>query len=164
MTKINKIHNISKAEELFRSCLMKIAKSIFSYKLRRSIYRYLGMKIGKDSFIGSGLEVIDITLANQIILGERVTIAPSATIVVSSGPNKSKLSRIYPRKIEKVIIDDDAWIGTGSILLPGVKIGTMSIVGSGSVVTKDVQPYTIVAGVPAKIIKRIEVDSDENSF
>jgi maltose O-acetyltransferase len=157
-------HELSKAEELFRSLLMKIARSIPSYKVRLSIYRFLGMEVGRDTFIGAGLEVIDITLANHITLGDRVTIAPSATIVVSSGPNKSRLKSIYPRKIAKIVIDDDAWIGTGSIILPGVKIGAMSVVGSGSVVTKDVPPYSVVAGVPAKVIKEIKVDENENSL
>ena len=51
------------------------------------------------------------------------------------------------------IIEDDVWVGHGSIIMAGVKIGRGSIVAAGSVVTKDVAPYTIVGGVPAKIIK-----------
>jgi maltose O-acetyltransferase len=54
----------------------------------------------------------------------------------------------------KVIIEDDVWIGIRVIVLPGVKIGKGSIVGAGAVVTKDVPPWTIVGGVPAKVIKR----------
>lgn len=52
-----------------------------------------------------------------------------------------------------IIINDDVWIGAGSILLPGIKIGKGSIIASGSVVNKDVPPFTIVGGVPAKILK-----------
>jgi acetyltransferase-like isoleucine patch superfamily enzyme len=60
-----------------------------------------------------------------------------------------------------VIIEDDVWIGYGSIILSGVKIGKGSIVAAGSVVTGDVSPYTIVGGVPAKrIANRFENDND----
>jgi maltose O-acetyltransferase len=55
---------------------------------------------------------------------------------------------------EPVIIEDDVWIGARVIILPGVKIGKGSIVGAGAVVTKDVEPYSIVAGVPAKLIRK----------
>lgn len=53
----------------------------------------------------------------------------------------------------KIIVEDDVWIGAHAIITKGVKIGKGSIVGAGSVVTKDVKPYSIVAGVPAKLIK-----------
>ena len=53
----------------------------------------------------------------------------------------------------KIIIDDDVWIGANAIILKGVRVGEGSIVGAGAVVTKDVAPYTIVAGNPAKKIR-----------
>ena len=58
------------------------------------------------------------------------------------------------RNSHRVIIGPDAWIGHGAILLPGVSVGTGAIIGAGSVVTKDVPDYTIVAGNPARIIRR----------
>lgn len=54
---------------------------------------------------------------------------------------------------------DDAWIGAGSIILPGVTIGEGAVVGAGAVVTKDVPPYTVVVGVPARPIKRIDLEA-----
>jgi len=63
-----------------------------------------------------------------------------------------------------VCIEDDVWIGSRVILLPGVRIGKGSIVGAGSVVTRDVEPYAIVAGNPArKIRSRIDTDTMEQS-
>lgn len=53
----------------------------------------------------------------------------------------------------KVIIEDDVWVGYGSILVSGIKIGRGSIIAAGSIVTKDIEPYTIVGGNPAKFIK-----------
>ena len=58
------------------------------------------------------------------------------------------------RRAHPVLLGDDVWIGHGAILLPGVKIGTGAVVGAGAVVTKDVRPFTIVAGVPAKTLRR----------
>lgn len=58
------------------------------------------------------------------------------------------------RRAQPVVLGDDVWVGHGAILLPGVEIGTGAVVGAGTVVTKDVAPFTIVAGVPAKIIRR----------
>jgi len=58
------------------------------------------------------------------------------------------------RSEHKVYIGHDTWLGHGAILMPGVKIGNGAVVGSGAIVTKDVDPYTIVVGVPAKPIKR----------
>jgi len=57
------------------------------------------------------------------------------------------------RRTHRVVIGHDVWIGHGAILLPGVKVGTGAVVGAGAVVTKDVEPYAIVAGVPARKIK-----------
>ena len=56
----------------------------------------------------------------------------------------------------RVVIEDDVWIGTRSIILPGVTIGKGSVIAAGSVVTKDVPPYNLVGGIPAKIIKKRE--------
>ena len=64
--------------------------------------------------------------------------------------------RIGPDVIRKpIVIKDKAWIGFNSIILKGVTIGEGAIVGAGSVVTKDVPPYTIVAGNPARIVREI---------
>lgn len=58
------------------------------------------------------------------------------------------------RRDHRCIIGHDVWIGHGATVMPGVKLGTGAVVGSGAVVTKDVEPYTIVAGVPARPIRK----------
>ena len=60
-------------------------------------------------------------------------------------------------RMEGVKIKDDVWIGAGVIILSGVTIGECSVIGAGAVVTKDVEPYTVVAGVPARKIKDIKI-------
>ncbi len=72
------------------------------------------------------------------------------------------ITRGHPAQIDleerTVFIDDDAWVGAMSIILPGITVGKGSIIGAGSVVTKDVPPYTIVAGNPARIVRTLEPD------
>lgn len=68
--------------------------------------------------------------------------------------DKDDIEFFQKREDRVTYIGHDTWIGHGAIIMPGVKIGDGAIVGSGAVVTKDVEPYTVVAGVPAKIIKR----------
>jgi phosphonate metabolism protein (transferase hexapeptide repeat family) len=58
------------------------------------------------------------------------------------------------RRDHQVIVGNDVWIGHGAVIMPGVTIGHGAVIGSSAVVTKDVDPYTIVAGVPARVIKR----------
>jgi acetyltransferase-like isoleucine patch superfamily enzyme len=57
----------------------------------------------------------------------------------------------------KIVIEKDAWIGTGAVILPNITIGEFAIVGANSVVTKDVPPYTVVGGVPAKKLKTLDI-------
>jgi len=92
--------------------------------------------------------------AKLLTVGDRVTISPNVTLLCSMHPENSKLSKLYG-KIEPIIIDDDAWIGAGAIIMVGVRVHKCSIVGAGAVVTKDVPPNTVVAGVPARPIKTV---------
>ncbi|WP_319509100.1 acyltransferase [uncultured Methanolobus sp.] len=87
-------------------------------------------------------------------IGDRVAISPNVSFFCSMHPENSKLSKLYG-KIDKITVENDAWIGGGSIVLAGVEIHQNSVVGAGSVVTKDVPENTVVAGVPAKPIKKI---------
>ena len=59
----------------------------------------------------------------------------------------------------EVVIEDDAWIGTHAIIMPGVTIGRGAVVGAGCVVTKDVAPYSVVVGIPGELLKMRETIS-----
>ncbi len=61
-----------------------------------------------------------------------------------------------PEYGKSITIGDDVWVGGGVIILPGITIGEHAVVGAGSVVTKDVAPYTVVAGNPAKMVRKLE--------
>lgn len=115
--------------------------------------------LGNFSSIGS--ECLFLNSKANIYIGDYVMIAPRVTIV--TGNHKFDIPGMYMQQINDsmktkeddvdIIIGNDVWIGTGAIILKGVKIGDGAIVGAGSVVTRDVLPYTIVAGNPAKVIK-----------
>ena len=100
----------------------------------------------------------------KLILGNFCSIAPKTLFVlggnhstrcISTFPFKEKIlfSKGNPASKGPIVVDDDVWIGIGSIVMSGVHIGQGAVVAAGAVVTKDVLPYAIVGGVPAKVIK-----------
>ena len=124
------------------------------------------IKIGKNSSIG-GRALILCTRA-KLIIGNYVMIGPQVSII--TGDHKIDTVGKYmvnvsddekvPENDLPVVIEDDVWIGANSTILKGVTIGEGSVVAAGSVVTKNVPAYTIVGGVPAKIIKNRFTDDE----
>ena len=110
------------------------------------------VKIGKGCFIQQCCTFFG---RGGITIGDGVFIGPKCNLItINHDPNPDNRSATYGRPI---VIEDKVWIGINSTILPGVRIGYGSIVGAQSVVTKDVPPMTVVAGNPARIIKRIEL-------
>jgi acetyltransferase-like isoleucine patch superfamily enzyme len=126
--------------------------------LRILLLRACNYTIGKKVYIGERVIVVDkLSDRNNLVIGDRVSIAPGSIFVTSSDPNFSRISPYVKTVNGRIVIEDDAWIGAGVIILPDIKIGTGAVVGAGAVVTKEVQPYTIVAGVPAKKTGEVKV-------
>ena len=98
------------------------------------------------------------TIIGPVTIGNHVNLAQGVTITALNHNFEDTTLRIDQQGVSTntVTISDDVWIGTNAVVLPGVTIGTHSVVAAGAVVTKDVPPYTIVAGVPAKVIKTIK--------
>ena len=116
----------------------------------------------KDVFFGNNVYLstdIHITSSkdSQVFIGNYVMIAHNV-MIIGGNHNFSDIST--PMMIQgegkhgKIIIEDDVWIGAGAIILTGITIKKGSIIAAGSVVTKDVQPYSIIGGNPAKLIKK----------
>jgi len=145
--------------------LLKITKSIRAFLVKRILDEcgdnpwidsrvWLGdgckRKIGNNSGIGGNT-----TIGKNTFIGNDVMIGQDVIIITRNHEFKDisiPMSRQGFKDYEPVIIEDDVWIGARVIVLPGVRIGKGAIVGAGAVVTEDVEPYSIVAGVPAKVI------------
>ncbi|RJP21314.1 MAG: acyltransferase [Candidatus Abyssobacteria bacterium SURF_5] len=139
------------------------------------IFHAENIEIGDNVYIGHGtmlkgyyknkMEIGDGTWIGQqcffhgaggLRIGKNVGIGPAVKIITSyhDGNDKEKPIIHTPIRFAPVVIEDDADIGTGSVILPGVTIGRGAQVGAGAVVSQAVEPYTVVGGVPARLIRR----------
>ena len=111
-----------------------------------------GSQLGENSEVNKGVFLL---AKDTISIGRNSTLAYQVTILTSANPHgpHNMLSAIYPAMTAPVMIQNDVWIGARAVILPGVTIGQCSVVAAGAVVTKDVPPFTLVAGVPAKPVK-----------
>ena len=116
------------------------------------------VRVGDNVSFGENTRILS-TRAN-VIMGSHIMFGPNVTMV--TGDHRTDVIGKFmidvkdsDKRIEDdmdIIIEDDVWIGNGANILKGVKIGRGSVVAAGAVVTKDVEPYSIVGGVPAKAI------------
>lgn len=106
--------------------------------------------IGNNTFINSG---VIISVRKQVIIGNNCQIANQVIIMDSDFHGIEDRSK--PEVPEPVIIEDNVWLATRCTILKGVTIGQGAVIAAGAVVTKNVPPYTLVGGVPAKIIRHI---------
>ena len=153
----------------FLIMIIHIVGQIPSHHLRRSFYRLYGMGIGTGSTIHMGTRFYNlgnITIGNDSIIGDDVVLDGRDKITIGDHVAISSEVMIYNAEhdvhdkdfrvvTEPVIVEDYVFIGPRAILLPGVTIGKGAVVAAGAVVTKNVDSYTIVGGVPAiKISER----------
>lgn len=127
-------------------------------KVRAWSLRKLGHHVGKDVYFPADITITQNFVKDRgsLYIGDRVSIAPGVILTLTSHPNASKIRTEISYKPSEIRIEDDVWIGAGAIILNGITIGEGAIVGAGSVVTHDVEPYTIVAGNPARKIKDVK--------
>lgn len=149
-----------------------ILPSIPFWNIRKSVLKTLGLKIGKHSFImkdnyimnTNRLNVGNDTHINRgclidarggITIQNSVSISHNVSIITGSHDVQSP---IFMGVFKPIIIEDYVWIGANATILQGVKVGKGAVISAGAVVTKDVEPYSIVAGVPAKTIGKRTTD------
>ena len=124
-------------------------------KLSILFYRLRGTKIGKKVYIDKGV-FIEGERPYLVTIKDNVEIGPKAIIVTIDSSYNTISQRDIPILYGEVTIERSAYIGAGAIILPGVTIGESAIVAAGAVVNKDVPSRTIVAGVPARVIKTVD--------
>lgn len=150
-------------------------------KIRMLFYKLAGLKMEKGVSIEYGVQIngsfeniylkenveiaqgVYLNAFDMIKIGKNTAIAPFVKIITNQNSRLevNKLNKLYTAFTKPVVIEDNVYIGTGAIILPGITVHEMSVVGAGAVVTKDVPSFTVVAGVPAKVVKnfvRKEID------
>ena len=137
-----------------KKVLKWLAQMLPGNGLRVRALRGCGYSVGKDVYVGPNVIIIDQLEEREgrLSIGDRVSIAAGAIFVTTSDPNWSRLGEVIPPLRGQITVETDAWIGAGAIILPNVTIGEGAIVGAGAVVTRDVPPYTKVAGIPARVV------------
>lgn len=126
--------------------------------LRIFLHRRRGVKIGRNVLIGFNVN-IDYIYPNLVTIEDGASVAGNNIILTHSEPLEYH-KNVFKSFIAPVIIKKNAWVTIGVIILPGVTIGEGSVVAAGAVVTKDVPPHCLVGGVPAKIIKKLDIGKD----
>jgi len=136
-----------RAAHVIKKVIRRIG-SIVGY-LRIAYFRMAGVSIGKDCMISWGAK-LDVS-GGRIIIGDRCTITHGCIIL--SHDRAKKRIELNDKGQGTVRLGNDVFIGVNSVILRDVTIGDYSVIGAGSVVTKDVPPRSVVAGNPAKIIR-----------
>jgi len=153
--------------------------SVFARKARKDLFPFSPFELGANSFI-EDFAVVNNAIGH-VIIGERTLVGISTVIIgpvvlgndiliaqncVITGQNHNYFDVNLPITQQKDIvketkIEDQAWIGANCVVVPGVIIGKHAVVAAGSVVTKDVPPFSIVGGNPAKLIRQYNWDTKE---
>ena len=152
----NRYHTPEELRELMGRLTEKEIDDTF--RLFPPFYTDFGKNItfGKDVFVNSGCHFQDqggIAIGDGSMIGHNVVLA---TINHDLDPRNNRKNHYAP-----ITIGNYVWIGSNATILPGVTLGDWSVVAAGAVVTKDVPPYTVVGGVPAKVLKLIKNESDK---
>lgn len=129
-----------------RKLLSLPARFVLGWQFRRFCFRCMGAHFGRNSYVGRDC-LFDEEATELIEIGDDVTISSRVIIVTHD---------ICRHVVAPVQIRNNAFIGIGSIIMPGVVVGENSVVAAGAVVTRSVEPNTIVGGSPARFIKQVE--------
>lgn len=127
--------------------------------LRVQLTRLCGIKIGKGCYLGFHVS-FDTNYPEKISIGDHVTISHNVSIYTHTGtPANSLLGRTY-KKISPVFIQDGAWLGANSLLLPGTVVAKNCFIGAGAVLTGQTEPGAIYTGNPAQKIRELSLDKE----
>ncbi|WNI21493.1 sugar O-acetyltransferase [Streptomyces sp. ITFR-16] len=108
--------------------------------------------IGDDFFGNVNLTFVDDV---DIRVGDGVMIAPGVTLTTTGHPVHPARRVDFARFSEPIVIEDKVWIGSNAVVLPGVRIGYGSVIGAGSVVSRDIPPMTVALGTPCRVVREI---------
>ena len=132
----------------FAKHICKLGKNV---NVERNAYFTPDLKVGDGSGLGINCEIYGpVTIGDNVLMGPEV-------IIYTSGHEYSRvdipIGQQGSTEVKLVTIGNDVWIGRRAMIMPGVHIGDGCVIGAGAVVTKDTPPYSVVGGVPAKVLK-----------
>ena len=143
---------------IYKYLFMECGKNVVFYP-KDSRFSYKNISIGDDVYIGPKAHFL--AANSEIIIGNKVLFGPNVTMI--GGDHSSHIigKLMFDYKLDDKLEDDDktikidtdVWVGTGAIILKGVFVGRGAIIAAGALVNKDVPPYSVVAGIPAKVLK-----------
>ncbi len=148
---------------LYKFVIMPIKKSMFCkcgnnvYLGKKSEFTYKNITIGNN--VSIGMYAIFMSSNAKINIGNNVMFGPKVTIVTGDhrtdviGEYMINIHEKLPENDQDVVIKDDVWIGSNVTILKGVTIGEGSIIAAGSLINRNIEPYTIVGGIPCRKIK-----------
>ena len=116
---------------------------------------------GKNLFFSNNVYAnFNLTVVDdvEIIVGNNVMFAPNVTLTTANHPLDPTLRSKAFQYAKKIVIEDNVWLGSGVVVLPGVTIGKNSVIGVGAVVTKDIPPNVLAMGVPCRVVREIGED------
>lgn len=141
----------------FRYFWRRMAYFLPPCEVKNMLLRISGISIGKKVFVGDSVRFIDGFIKHTIRLGDQSVISPNAILISCSHPENSPLTEVSGlSRCVNLEIGSGAWIGAGSILLPGAGISPLAILGAGSVLNKQIGQNQIWAGNPARFLRNIE--------
>jgi maltose O-acetyltransferase len=122
--------------------------------VRAPIYVDYGehLTIGARTFVNYGLVALDVA---PITIGDDCQLGPNVQLLTAYHPTEPEPRRAKLEAAAPIAIGDNAWLGGGAIVLPGVTVGANSVVGAGAVVTKDVPPNAVAVGNPARVVRSL---------
>lgn len=167
-------HFDNKLDKLQKNCaktLKRLDNLPYGNSKRQKLFKKLFCSFGNNNIMKEGFRCtfgFNITIGNnclfnfntvildsfKVFIGDRVKIAPN--VLISTATHNLNVEDRNGQVGRKIIIEDDVWICAGAIILPGVTVGKGAIVAAGAVVNKNVEPFTLVGGTPAKFIKNIK--------
>ena len=115
---------------------------------------YRNLRLGRLAYLGKGCFL---DLVAPIEIADEASVSGACILLTHGDPGTGRFMEqtYFPRVTGPIHIGRYAWIGAGAVLLPGVRIGECSMVAAGAVVTADVAPFTVVAGTPARVVRRL---------
>ncbi len=146
--------------EILRDLFGKIGKSIKIEPSFQCDYGY-NIEIGENFYANHNLIILDV---GKVRIGNSVMFGPNVSLVTAGHPLDAELRNEGYEYGIAIAIEDNVWLGANVVVNPGVRIGKNSVIGSGSVVTKDVEPNSIYAGVPCRKIRDISSDDARYYF